>query len=76
MALFLISGIPSYAESVFLKSGSIIEGKIIKEDDLSIDIRTETGEKRTIQRKEVIRTLYHTKYKERKVIKKKMALLL
>lgn len=59
-----------FAESVFLKDGSIIEGKILKENDLRIEIQTEKGELENINRKNVIRTLYHTKYKIKKLIKK------
>jgi len=57
-----------YAESVFLKDGNIIEGSIQKEDDLNIEIQILSGEIQLISRENIIRTLYHGKYKEKKFL--------
>lgn len=66
---FAFSGL-LYAESVFLKDGSIVEGKIVKEDDLKITVQISSGEIREISRENILRTNYQVSYKEKKFIKK------
>jgi hypothetical protein len=59
-----------YAESVFLRNGNIVEGTIISEDDKKVEIKTAAEGNREIPRKDILRTLYHDKFKEKKVINK------
>ncbi len=58
-----------FAESVFLKNGSIIEGTIINETDKNIKIKMTSNLETKIPRKRILRTLYHDKYKKIKYIK-------
>jgi len=66
--IFFISVVSeiSFAESIFVKDGRILEGKIIKENDSTVTIVT--GTTREIDRKDVLRTIYHNSYKEKKYI--------
>lgn len=66
--IFMLFTASLFAESVFLKDGSIVEGKIVKEDDLKIDLQLSDGVVREIERANIIRTLYHGKYKDKKFI--------
>lgn len=54
----------AYSQSVFLKNGSIIEGKVIKETDQAITITTGDGNI-SIPRKTIIRIVYDNEYKQR-----------
>jgi hypothetical protein len=58
-----------FAESVFLKNGSIIEGKILKETDKYVQIKMKSSLETKIPRKKILRTLYHDKYKRIMYIK-------
>lgn len=60
----------AHAESVFLKNGRILEGKIAAESDRSIDLLLPGGTRTTIPRAEVLRTLYHDNYKQKRYIYK------
>lgn len=60
--------VPLYAESIFLKDGSIIEGEIVRENDRAMDIRLQDGAIKTIQRKDILRTLISTRYKTKMYI--------
>lgn len=62
--------LPLFAESIFLKDGSIIEGDIIKETDKAMDVKLPDGKKMTIQRKDVLRTLLSNAYKTKMYIMK------
>ncbi len=59
-----------FAESVFIKDGSIVEGEIIKEDDFKIELKISSGETKVILRTDVLRALFHVRYKEKKIINK------
>lgn len=61
---------PVYGESIFLKDGSIVEGDIVKETDKSMDVKLPDGNKITIPRKDVVRTLVNTNYKTKMYIMK------
>jgi hypothetical protein len=61
--LIVLSG-SGYAQSVFLKDGSIVEGKIITENDVFLTIKTEK-ESKNIKRSEIIRTVYNNDFKTR-----------
>lgn len=50
--------LPLSAESVFLKDGSIIEGRIISDAAASVSIRLEDRKVRQIQRSDIMRILY------------------
>ncbi|MEW6528043.1 MAG: hypothetical protein AB1444_15410 [Spirochaetota bacterium] len=60
----------AFAESIFLKDGSIIEGDIVKETDKAMDVKLPDGKKMTIQRKDILRTLVSTSYKTKMYIMK------
>jgi hypothetical protein len=65
--LVIPSGI-SFAESVFLKNGKIIEGKIISESDRDFEIVLDNGKHLSIRRKDVIRTLSRDDYRQKKYL--------
>lgn len=69
LLLFSLSTL-SFGESVFLKDGNILEGKISKENDKKITITLLTDETREIERKDIIRTIYHSNYKDKKYLTK------
>jgi len=56
-----------YAESVFLKDGSIVEGKIVKETDDKVIMKSIATD---VNRSDIIRTVYHNNYKTKKYITK------
>lgn len=60
----------SFGESVFLKDGNILEGKITKENDKKITIVLAEEETREIERKDIIRTVYHSNYKDKRYLTK------
>lgn len=71
--IFLICFIPfavyvlfinAYSQSIFLKNGSIVEGKIVHETDAALTIMLE-DEKMSIPRSAVIRIVYDNEYKQR-----------
>ena len=68
-AVFMITS-ALYAESVFLKDGSIVEGKISKEDDNQVVVKIASGETQKILRTDILRTLFHYKYKDKKFLSK------
>ncbi len=47
-----------YAEYIFMKDGSIVEGKIVSDTASSIKMATRSGEERIIQRSNILRILY------------------
>lgn len=55
------------AESVFLKDGSITEGRITRETNSIIIIRTGSGQE-TIKRQNILRIIYNNEYKKIKYI--------
>ncbi|HSV97581.1 MAG TPA: hypothetical protein VLM75_11710 [Spirochaetota bacterium] len=57
-----------FAESVFLKDGSIVEGNIAKETDTEIQITLKTKEQRSLPRRDVLRTVYHDEYRQLRYI--------
>lgn len=61
---------PVFAESIFLKDGSIIEGDIVKETDKAMEVKLSDGKKMSIQRKDILRTLVSTTYKTKMYIMK------
>ncbi|HPP95905.1 MAG TPA: hypothetical protein PKX79_11070, partial [Spirochaetota bacterium] len=69
-SLFIISYHSVFAESIFLKDGKIIEGTITKETDKATEIKTTDGQKLSIARKDILRTLVNTSYKTKMYIMK------
>ncbi len=67
-AMVLFGAGALFAESVFLKDGSIVEGKIVKETDAEIEIALAGKERRKLPRKDVLRTVYHDEYKQKRYI--------
>ncbi|MHB8089663.1 MAG: hypothetical protein ACYDH2_15580 [Anaerolineaceae bacterium] len=64
LSIFLSAGTAN-AESIFLKDGSVIEGKITKESDSSISITTPNQLKVEIPRTSIIRILTGEDYKQK-----------
>jgi|GEM_PF-2887262 len=56
------------AESVFMKSGAVLEGKIIRENDAAVTLKNADGIISRIPRKNIQRVLYHDDYKQAKYI--------
>jgi hypothetical protein len=56
------------AESVFLKDGSIVEGRGVRENDREVQLALSAGGKRIIPRGEILRTVYHEEYKQKRFI--------
>lgn len=67
---FLIFSISAHAESIFLKDGTIAEGTIESETDKVVKLKTVEGKLRDIPRRDVLRTLHHTDYTQKKYIYK------
>lgn len=68
--LTVLSSLPVLAESVFMKSGDIYEGRIIKENDASIVLVLKDRTEIKIQRRNIIRILLHNSYKQKKYLYK------
>ena len=54
----------SWSQSIFLKDGSIIEGKIITENDVNLTVKLKNKNIK-LKRKNIIRTVYDNEYKSR-----------
>jgi hypothetical protein len=67
LALVLCS--PVRAESVFLKSGPVVRGKIASENAAAITVTDDRGERRVIPRTDVLRVLYMDIYLGRMVVR-------
>jgi hypothetical protein len=67
--ILLLSTIAASGEAIFLKDGSILEGKIIKETDKYVEFKMKNNLQTKIPRKRIIRTLYHDNYKNKVYIK-------
>jgi hypothetical protein len=70
-AVIFLSGTAAHAEAVFLKNGSIVEGKILRETGAAIELQTVSGPARTIKSGDILRTLYDDAYKELRFVSKK-----
>lgn len=72
-AIFIFFSIHSlsFSESIFLKNGNIVEGKIIKDTDQSVTVRLKSKKTKTYPRRNLIRILFTETYKEKKYIYKK-----
>ena len=60
---------PARAESVFLKNGPVVRGKIAAESAAAITVTDERGERRIIPRSSVLRILYMDIYMGRMVVR-------
>ena len=67
-AFFMLAAVSAHAESLFLKDGKIVEGKIAKETDAEVTLDLAGGGTRTIQRAQLLRVLYQSSYKEKRYI--------
>lgn len=68
VSIFLIIITSSlFGESVLFNDGSIVEGKIVKDTDDSISLKGKAFDA-VIKRKDIIRTVYHSSFKEKKFI--------
>lgn len=61
---YMLVAASAMAQSVFLKDGSIVEGRILTENDNFLTIKAGAGTK-NIHRSEIIRTVYSNDYKTR-----------
>ncbi|MGV7930220.1 MAG: LA_0442/LA_0875 N-terminal domain-containing protein [Spirochaetota bacterium] len=68
MVLLILYPAALAAESVFLKDGSIIEGRVVRENDREVQLALSTGGRRSIPRGEILRTVYHEEYKQKRFI--------
>lgn len=59
-----------FAESIFLKDGSIIEADVIRDTRYSVTYKTPDNKTKVIKRDEVLRILYNDNYKVKKYIYK------
>lgn len=59
-----------FAESIFLKDGSIIEADVIRDTRYSVTYKTPDNQTKVIKRDQVLRILYNDDYKEKKYIYK------
>lgn len=59
-----------FAESVFLKNGTIYEGKVVKENDKSITVISEDQTKIEMQRSNIIRIVFHKNYLNKRYLRK------
>ena len=66
----ILMAIPGFTESVFLKNGTIFEGKVVKENDSSLTLVSSDNTKIEIQRSNIIRVLFHKNYKTKKYLNK------
>ena len=60
----------AYAESVFLKDGSIVQGKVISENSKSLKLACTDESKREVFRSNILRVLYHDEYKFKRYLNK------
>lgn len=60
----------AFAESVFLKDGTIYEGKIVKEDDNSVVLLSSDKTEIKIQRSNIIRVIFHKNYRNKQYLHK------
>lgn len=67
----MILGGELFAESVFLKDGSIVEGKITKENDKAVTLQNPDKTTRIIERTKIIRVAYDNGYTKKVYIKLK-----
>lgn len=67
--LALVLYAPVRAETVFLKSGPVVRGKIVSESAASIIVTDPRGERRVIPRTSVLRILYMDIYTGRMVVR-------
>lgn len=70
VAVLIFLPISSFAEFVFVKNGSIIEGKIIKQNDNITIIRNKNGKKTSLERNKILRTIFNNDFKNKKFIYK------
>lgn len=68
MVLLILYPAALAAESVFLKDGSIVEGRVVRENDREVQLALSTGGRRSIPRGEILRTVYHEEYKQKRFI--------
>ncbi|HOP63412.1 MAG TPA: hypothetical protein PK906_08570 [Spirochaetota bacterium] len=64
-AFIIVLHTGSGAESVFMKNGAITEGRITESNDKEITIALNTGEVRTVGRKDITRILMHSRFREK-----------
>jgi hypothetical protein len=69
LIIILLITITVSGEAIFLKDGSILEGKIIKDTDKYVQFIMKNNLQTKIARKRIIRTLYHDNYKNKVYIK-------
>lgn len=67
--ILIVTG-SAYAESLFLKDGSITEGSVVTETDKSVKFKFADGKLKEIPRIDILRVLHHTDYNQKRYIYK------
>ncbi len=67
VSLFAVA--PAAAEYLFIKDGSIVEGKIVNESKADITLAVKSGGSKTYNRDDVMRTLYRNEFLYRQSMK-------
>jgi hypothetical protein len=68
--MIIVAAVSLSAESVFLKDGSIIEGRIVKDNAKIVQLTLPDDTTQEIQRSAILRILYHDNYKNRRFLTK------
>jgi hypothetical protein len=61
----------SYAEAIFMKSGVIIEGQIVRNSKEMLAVKEVNGQRHEISRNEILRIINNTHYKDKRTLVKK-----
>ena len=73
IVLVILIALPAaltYAESIFIKDGSIIDGIVIKDTDKTSTVRTLNGKVMEISKKDILRIIFDAEYKNKTYIYK------
>jgi hypothetical protein len=62
LAVILAGTAPVFAEYVFKKDGGIVQGRIVRDQAQSIDVRTADGTTESISRADILRIVYTELY--------------
>ena len=71
IAAVIVFPVPIWAESVFVKDGSIVEGTVDSENDKRVVVKLSDNTKKEIKRADIIRIAYGDEYKTKSFIYKK-----
>ncbi len=63
--LFTLPASEIYAESIFMKDGTIIDGIVVKDSEMSSTVRTQNGKVIEISKKDILRVIFDAGYKNK-----------